>query len=321
MKLLPTILSLLSASTVLAADRCTGGSTCTDPDVIRLNTTSCQKYHIFTARGSNAQKPGHAADLIRQVCTNLGGDCNFEDIDFPARGGGNGWCESASLGATNGVKQLKSYAERCPDAGLIVVGFSQGASVSLDYLGGGGGVNVFGCDQPENEGLNRSSVAGGRVLAALLFGSTVRAASTNYTIGGGRAFNGTAARPQRYQNNLAAFAAAGVLREYCNEGDPICAVGSTPSDMSNHLSYFERYTNESVKWVVETVQKNSAKASASASVSPSATPSATPGAGNQGNVPETSDASPRTSIVLSGARGTWGFCGVVVLGTFFFLFA
>ena len=125
--LAPIISTLLYTATAL--ERCDHGNECTDPDVIKLNTTTCSTYHIFTARGSNAKKPGHAGELIRQICTELG-DCNFEDIDFPARGGGNGWCESAHTGAVNGVAQLRNYTERCPDSNLIVVGFRQGAGVS-----------------------------------------------------------------------------------------------------------------------------------------------------------------------------------------------
>lgn len=157
--LAPIISTLLYTATAL--ERCDHGNECTDPDVIKLNTTTCSIYHIFTARGSNAKKPGHAGELIRQICTELG-NCNFEDIDFPARGGGNGWCESAHTGAVNGVAQLRNYTERCPDSNLIVVGFSQGAGVSLDYLGGGGDVHVFGCNQSSNTGLSRSSVPGSK---------------------------------------------------------------------------------------------------------------------------------------------------------------
>lgn len=310
---LPIITTLLYSATAL--ERCDHGNECTDPDVIRLNTTTCSTYHIFTARGSNAKKPGHAGELIRQICTELG-DCNFEDIDFPARGGGNGWCESAHKGAVNGVAQLRNYTEKCPDSNLIVVGFSQGAGVSLDYLGGGGDVHVFGCNQSSNTGLDRSTAPGSKIVAALVFGSTVRRAGTTYTLGGGRAFNGTAPRPQRFQNNLQTYADAGLLREYCNEGDPICAIGSEPSSMNNHLSYFEKYTTEAVNWTIATareqVRKNEEEKNRTEQEKNS-----TNGQGQAGT--GTSGASRPSNVVLEGARGTWGLCGFVVVGTLFFL--
>lgn len=300
--LAPIVSTLLYTATAL--ERCDHGNECTDPDVIKLNTTTCQTYHIFTARGSNAKKPGHSGELIRQICTELG-DCNFEDIDFPARGGGNGWCDSAQKGAANGAAQLRSYSERCPDSNLIVVGFSQGASVSLDYLGGGGDVQVFGCNQSSNPGLDRSTSPGSKIVAALVFGSTVRAAETSYTLGGGRPFNGTASRPAKFQTNLSTYASAGVLREYCNSGDPICATGSEPSSMSNHLSYFEKYTDEAVKWVVSTARSHARNVN---------------GTNGQGQgATGTSAASRPSNIVVDVARGTWGLCGFVVVGTLFFL--
>ena len=151
------------------------------------------------------------------------------------------------------------------------------------------------------------------VVAALVFGSTVRAAGTSYTLGGGRNFNGTAARPAKYQNNLSTYADLGLIREYCNEGDPICAIGSEPSAMSNHLSYFEKYTDEAVKWAVSTarsqVQKNEDQ-------------NRTSGNNNNGQGQGgigTSGASRPSNIVIDGARGTWGLCGIVVAGWLFFL--
>jgi len=54
---------------------------------------------------------------------------------------------------------MEDYAERCPDAKLIVLGFSQGASVGLDILGGGGG-DVFECVQEDTPAMDRQTVPG-----------------------------------------------------------------------------------------------------------------------------------------------------------------
>ena len=64
-------------------------------------------------------------------------DGDYEDIEFynplPAP-----YCESVTEGAANGIKQITAYNERCPDAKLVVSGYSQGGQVVGDVLGGGG---------------------------------------------------------------------------------------------------------------------------------------------------------------------------------------
>jgi hypothetical protein len=40
------------------------------------------------------------------------------------------------------------------------------------------------------------------------------------------------------------------LRDYCHSGDPVCAVGSTPVTIPNHLNYFEKHNEEVLAWVV-----------------------------------------------------------------------
>lgn len=43
---------------------------------------------------------------------------------------------------------------------------------------------------------------------------------------------------------------AGVLRDYCAAGDPVCADGSVVAD---HLNYFELYTDEASSWAVSKI--------------------------------------------------------------------
>jgi acetylxylan esterase len=80
-------------------------------------------------------------------------------------------------------------------------------------------------------------------------------------VGGGRDFNGTGLRSQKSLNSLMQYAKAELLRTWCNEGDPICAVGSEPQKMENHLNYFERFNNEAAQWIIETAQRNNASQS------------------------------------------------------------
>ena len=93
------------------------------------------------------------------------------------------------------------------------------------------------------------------VAAALVFGPTRRSANQSYTAGGGEAFNGARPRTAEQLAGLQPYADAGLLREYCQPGDPICAPASANRSMANHLNYFERYTDEAAAWVLDLARK------------------------------------------------------------------
>lgn len=40
---------------------------------------------------------------------------------------------------------------------------------------------------------------------------------------------------------------------WCNAGDPVCAVGSEPVNITAHWSYYDEYTEVASRWVVATV--------------------------------------------------------------------
>lgn len=39
---------------------------------------------------------------------------------------------------------------------------------------------------------------------------------------------------------------------WCNAGDPVCAVGSEPVNITAHWSYYEEYTEVAARWIVAT---------------------------------------------------------------------
>lgn len=149
-----------------AAQKCPdyGIRECTDPEILALETNDCTDYHIFIARGSDSASPGHQGDMVRLVCKGIDGSCNYENIEYPANSSWSGegvWCPSAATGAKHGQSQMADYAKRCPESELILFGYSQGGSVALDILGGGGG-KIYDCVQDNNEKMDRESVPGSR---------------------------------------------------------------------------------------------------------------------------------------------------------------
>jgi acetylxylan esterase len=247
--------ALLYASTAFAV--CTKLEDC--PQFEPLKTNECQTFHHFLARGSTSPYPGHVIETVGKVCNALNTKenpkaCGYEDVQYWAMNGGDKWCISSHEGAINGAEQMRNYTERCPDSHLIVMGFSQGGSVMLDVLGGGGGP-LWGCEQQSNPSMNITSPPGSKVAAALVFGPTRRSANQPYTHGGGQISDGSAPRTKEQLAGLQPYADAGILREYCQPGDPICAPNSDNKDMSKHLNYFDIYGDEAAEWVIDLARK------------------------------------------------------------------
>jgi acetylxylan esterase len=154
--------ALLQAATIAAV--CTKLEDC--PQFEKLKTNECQTYHHFLARGSTSPYPGHLIETVGKICDKLNNEanaavCGYEDLQYWAMNGGERWCQSAHEGAMNGAEQMRNYTARCPDSHLIVMGFSQGGSVQLDVMGGGGG-EMWGCNQKTNPAMDINSVPGSK---------------------------------------------------------------------------------------------------------------------------------------------------------------
>lgn len=121
---------------------------------------SCKDVHIFLAKGNNEPYPGRQGKLAGAICYGLD-SCDYEDIQYynPVEAD---YCASVTEGAQNGLSQVTAYAARCPDAKLVLSGYSQGAQIVGDVLGGGGGVFFNNCTQPVNAALDPTTSPGNK---------------------------------------------------------------------------------------------------------------------------------------------------------------
>ncbi|TLS24961.1 hypothetical protein PpBr36_07780 [Pyricularia pennisetigena] len=225
-------------------------------------SSECHKYHIFAVRGSSEPYPGRMGRLLQSLCQELGEeDCGYEDVQYPANSSYDGpglFCQSASTGARNGQRQMKEYSERCQDSGLMLLGYSQGASVAGDILGGGGGF-IYGCEQPENPPLNRTSRPGSKVIAAVTWGAVRHTANQTYNQGEGSSYDGILPRSGEQLEALKQYSR--IYRDWCNYGDAVCAVESQKiasaedADPLPHWNYFDGNNSDSAKeWILDTVR-------------------------------------------------------------------
>jgi acetylxylan esterase len=165
--ILPTL--ALVAATAFAQQRCDAMYPevyCNTTEILAFEGYDCKQFHVFISRGSDEPYPGRQGNLTSQICSKLGKDkCSYEDIKYPAKStawGKEKWCESAAAGAANGQAQFRGYHDQCPDSKLILMGYSQGGSVAQDILGGGGG-QVFECEQASNPALDASIASNGKL--------------------------------------------------------------------------------------------------------------------------------------------------------------
>jgi acetylxylan esterase len=208
---------------------------------IEERQTGCDSVHIFLARGTSEPYPGRQSAIVSAICNGISG-CGYENIMYPASTSPS-YCASIEAGITGGTSQITAYANRCPNAKLVLSGYSQGAQLFGDILGGGGGNTNLGCSQPTNAGLNPSSSPGNKIRAALFFGDPRHAANQVYNTGTGSSSNGISPRTGMQLASLNRF--SNVLRSWCLSGDNVCAGGRDPNA---HTSYFNVFSGEAGAW-------------------------------------------------------------------------
>ena len=134
----------------------------TSPYFRTQERSSCQTTHIFLARGFNEEYPGRQKVLVDAICSGLSSsDCGYEDIVFDDMEG-TVYGTAVHEGVTAGKSQVTAYARDCPDAKLVLSGYSLGAHVVGDMLGGNGGdFTMYETVEPEVDGFDSAETSPG----------------------------------------------------------------------------------------------------------------------------------------------------------------
>jgi hypothetical protein len=236
----------------------------------------CADAVIFMSRGNDAPyHDGRTFPFVEATCGKLtaqGKTCDYIDIQFDNTLGGD-YCNQVAEGARNGLRQITAFQAKCPCTHIILNGYSEGAHVAGDVLGGPGGCTFV------STGIDSASPAGKAIAAALLWGDVLHTANQPYNVldGASKQKNPRSpddlARLNRYSS---------VLRSYCAAGDPVCAGGNV---VAQHLNYFELYTDEASTWAVGKVA-----AAAPLCAAPSSS-----------SAPASSSTAPASSVIATGA--------------------
>jgi hypothetical protein len=155
--------TMLTVLTLLATPLFITASPVAPTSSLDARQAPCADVHIFLAKGWNEPYPGRQGKLAGSICWSLA-SCDYEDIYFSNTPQDN-YCESVTQGAASGVAQMEAYAARCPNSKLVLSGYSQGANVAGDIIGGGGGKfgdGAAACEVGWSAGLHRGTNAGSK---------------------------------------------------------------------------------------------------------------------------------------------------------------
>jgi len=201
----------------------------------------CAQVSIITARASTeAAGEGITGALVTQVVNASAQTVSRASVSYPATL--NNY-NNSSLQGINALKtQLTNLVNSCPSTKVVLMGYSQGAHVVADVLGGGQGGNL-GTATPAIA-ANISS----HVVAVATFGDPRHVAS-------GPNFNaGTSTRSGRFPRSAAQVSALNAfsprIRSWCDRNDTFCASGFSTNV---HLTYLDRYQNAAATFVLNLI--------------------------------------------------------------------
>jgi acetylxylan esterase len=135
-------------------------------------------------------------------------------------------------------EELTEEVGKCPGQRILLLGYSQGAQIVGDVLGGGGGNPG---DGPENPPAAKSVLE--KVVGVIQYGDPRHLPNKSYDVGTDPGATGLF--PRLANQSIEAFAP--LIQSYCDIGDPFCAKGD---DLEAHLDYVEKYDKTAAKFLV-----------------------------------------------------------------------
>ncbi|POR33881.1 Acetylxylan esterase 2 [Tolypocladium paradoxum] len=203
------------------------------------NSDTCANgLHIIVARGTGERQGSGVTGLLADRIAGQVQGSKVAPLDYPASLTDPAYDVSVGDGVKAMQGALDRYTAACPDSKVVVMGYSQGAQVSMDAICGGAG-GVF--DSATPLAVNKVE---NNIVAIVLFGDPTHRANTTYD-------KGTSIRNGIFQRSNASVEVcakyADRLVSYCDTGDTYCDAGK---DKKVHGTYVQKYGDDSVKYIV-----------------------------------------------------------------------
>jgi Cutinase len=198
--------------------------------------TDCAAVRIISARADGEDPgPGVIGSLAKLIKGQLSASVTRQALVYPAQF--NGWARSSAKGDRALKADLTRAAQRCPSQVFVLLGYSQGAQIVGDVLGGGGGSGLG----PVTAGVPASVAR--KVVAVIQYSDPRRIPGLSFDKGSARGAIGR--YPRTEEVSLAGFAAK--IRSYCDRGDPICALGH---NLAAHFGLTVKYNQTASHFVL-----------------------------------------------------------------------
>jgi len=209
---------------------------------VSSSNSPCATVNIIVARASTeAQGDGVIGALAEEIQKGVKATVSQQAVVYPAAL--TPYEPSVTAGDTAIKKQLEEEVSNCPGQKIVLLGYSQGAQIVGDVLGGGGGnAKVDGAgDGPATPPA--SSAATSKVIGVIQYGDPRRIPGQSFDVGSDKGAEGIF--PRLKTQLLTPFAED--IQSYCDTGDPFCAKGD---NLEAHLDYVEKYDKTADKFII-----------------------------------------------------------------------
>jgi acetylxylan esterase len=209
---------------------------------VASSNSPCATVNIIVARASTeAQGDGAIGALAEEIQKGVKASVSQQAVVYPAAL--SPYEPSVTAGDKAIKKQLEEEVTNCPGQKIVLLGYSQGAQIVGDALGGGGGnKSVDGAgDGPATPPA--AAFATEKVVGVIQYGDPRRIPGQSFDVGTDK--NAEGLFPRLKTQLLTAFAAD--IQSYCDTGDPFCAKGA---NLEAHLDYVEKYDKTADKFII-----------------------------------------------------------------------
>jgi acetylxylan esterase len=198
--------------------------------------SGCAAVNLIVARASTeAAGEGTTQSLATQIVNSSTQTVSQEAVVYPATL--TNYASSESQGVTNAEQELTTAVNNCPNQKEVLLGYSQGAQVSMDVIAGNSEVGSVKAV---------STAISSHVVAIANFGDPGHVVGQSWDLG-------TATRAGLFPRSsaqlklLTAFGGSGKIAAWCDANDPYCASGA---NLTVHLTYLNRYQNAAASFVL-----------------------------------------------------------------------
>jgi acetylxylan esterase len=209
---------------------------------VASSNSPCATVNLIVARAST-EAPGDGAigALAEEIQKGVKATVSQQAVNYPAA------LSPYEPSVTAGDKAIKAQLEeevaKCPGQKIVLLGYSQGAQIVGDALGGGGGNKSFdgAGDGPATPPAAASATS--QVVGVIQYGDPRRIPGQSFDVGTDK--NAEGIFPRLSSQSLSAFAPD--IQSYCDNGDPFCAKGL---NLEAHLDYVEKYDKTADKFII-----------------------------------------------------------------------